>query len=93
MAGSGLVLSGCREIRKTHILTLSFDDGFRTSFSKLPKYMNGMDYSKNIPNARPLIILPGERGHYLTPALGAERASELFEVSQLAYSFFEEVLK
>lgn len=58
-----------------------------------PKESNAMHYAKNIPNARPLIILPGERGHYLTPAKGSERASELLEVSQLAYSFFEEVLK
>lgn len=50
-------------------------------------------YAKNIPTARPLIILPGERGHYLTPSRGTDRAFELREVSQLAYCFFEEVLR
>jgi predicted dienelactone hydrolase len=50
-------------------------------------------YGKYIPTARPVIILPGERGHYLTPARGTERAYELLEVSRLAYSFFEDVLK
>ena len=50
-------------------------------------------YAKYIPTARPLIILPGERGHYLTPFRGTDRAFELREVSQLAYCFFEEVLR
>jgi predicted dienelactone hydrolase len=54
---------------------------------------NAGHYAKNIPTARPLIILPGERGHYMTPSSGKDRAIELREVSQLAYHFFEEYLK
>ena len=50
-------------------------------------------YAKYIPTARPLIILPGERGHYLKPSRGTDRAYELLEVSHLAYRFFEDVLK
>jgi len=50
-------------------------------------------YAKYIPTARPLIILSGERGHYLTQSKGSERANELLEVSRLAFSFFEDVLK
>jgi predicted dienelactone hydrolase len=50
-------------------------------------------YAQDIPTAKPLIILPGERGHYLTPSRGTDQAFELREVSQLAYSFFEEVLR
>lgn len=58
-----------------------------------PMASNAAYYSKYIPTARPLLVLPGERGHYLTPSHGRERAFELREVSQLAYNFFQEVLK
>jgi predicted dienelactone hydrolase len=58
-----------------------------------PKKSNAEHYSKDIPSARPLIILPGERGHYLSPPAGTERSDELLEVSRLAFSFFQEVLK
>ena len=58
-----------------------------------PMALNAEHYVRNIPSARPLIILPGERGHYLKPSVGTERARELREVSQLAFSFFEEVLR
>jgi predicted dienelactone hydrolase len=58
-----------------------------------PKERDAEHYTKYIPTARPLIVLPGERGHYLTPGTGTERAVELREVSCLAYGFFEEVLK
>jgi predicted dienelactone hydrolase len=57
-----------------------------------PMELNAKYLSKNITMARPLIVLPGERGHYLTPAEGIKRALEFREVSQLAYHFFEEVL-
>jgi predicted dienelactone hydrolase len=58
-----------------------------------PGERNAGHYASLIPSARPLIILPGERGHYLTPATGTSRAVELQEVSTLAYGFFEKVLK
>jgi predicted dienelactone hydrolase len=57
-----------------------------------PMELNAKHLSKNITMARPLIVLPGERGHYLTPSVGIKRALEFREVSQLAYHFFEEVL-
>jgi len=58
-----------------------------------PMEPNAEHLSKNINTAKPLIILPGERGHYLKPSVGNERAFELREVSRLAYHFFEEMLK
>lgn len=58
-----------------------------------PRDHNAEYYTKNIPAARPLIVLPGERGHYLTPSRGTERSVELREVSQLAFVFFEDVLR
>lgn len=58
-----------------------------------PMDRNAAHYANIISTAKPLIILRGERGHYLTPPKGTERASELREVSQLAFHFFEEVLK
>jgi predicted dienelactone hydrolase len=57
-----------------------------------PKETNAGHYAALIPTARPLIILPGERGHYLGPSGETERAYELLEVSQLAYKFFNDVL-
>lgn len=58
-----------------------------------PKERNAAHYADNIPGARPLIVLPGERGHYLAPASGTGRSYELLEVSKIAYSFFEEVFQ
>ncbi|WPU96180.1 dienelactone hydrolase family protein [Mucilaginibacter sabulilitoris] len=58
-----------------------------------PKELNAMYYTQNIPTAKKLIILPGERGHYTKPPAGNERPAELQEVSEIAYKFFKEVLK
>jgi predicted dienelactone hydrolase len=58
-----------------------------------PAERNAGHYAALIHTAKPLIVLPGERGHYITPSTGTSRAGELLEVSTLAYNFFEEVLK
>ncbi|RYY28921.1 MAG: hypothetical protein EOO04_07855 [Chitinophagaceae bacterium] len=53
---------------------------------------NAKHYTENIATARPLIILPGERGHYIKPSAPQVRAAELQEVAKLAVDFFKEVL-
>jgi predicted dienelactone hydrolase len=59
-----------------------------------PKATNAAHYVQNIPTALPLIVLPGERGHYTHPPdHGHTRAQELQEVSALAYAFFRQILK
>jgi pimeloyl-ACP methyl ester carboxylesterase len=58
-----------------------------------PKELNAEYYAQNIPTARKLIVLPGERGHYTKPQLGHERPAELQEVSEIAYRFFRATLK
>jgi predicted dienelactone hydrolase len=58
-----------------------------------PMDLNAKHYTQNIPTALPLIVLPGERGHYIKPSTGNERPGELQEVSELAASFFKQVLK
>ena len=57
-----------------------------------PMDLNAKHYTQNIPTTLPLIVLPGERGHYLKPSTGRE-PYELQEVGQLAESFFKRVLK
>lgn len=58
-----------------------------------PKELNAMYYTQNIPTAKKLIVLPGERGHYTKSPAGNERPAELQEVSEIAYKFFKEALK
>lgn len=58
-----------------------------------PKELNAAYYTANIPTARKLIVLPGERGHYTKPQLAHERPVELQEVSEIAYQFFISTLK
>ena len=58
-----------------------------------PKGLNAEYYTANIPTARKLIILLGERGHYTKPQLAHERPVELQEVSEIAYRFFMSTLK
>ena len=58
-----------------------------------PKQLNAEYYTQNIPTARKLIVLPGERGHYTKPQLAHERPAELQEVSEIAYRFFKDTLK
>lgn len=58
-----------------------------------PMAANAAYYTQNIPTAGPLIVLPGERGHYTKPAVGNERPKELREVGELAVKFFNEVFK
>ncbi|MBB6109791.1 Predicted dienelactone hydrolase [Mucilaginibacter lappiensis] len=58
-----------------------------------PKELNAVYYTENIPTARKLIVLPGERGHYTQPQLAHERPAELQEVSEMAYQFFISTLK
>ena len=58
-----------------------------------PISSNAGHYAQHIPTSKKLIILPGERGHYMKPAEGTERAAELRELSLLAYHFFEGVFK
>lgn len=58
-----------------------------------PKATNAAHYVQDIPTALPLIVLPGERGHYTHPPdHGQTRAQELQEVSALAYQFFQKTL-
>ena len=57
-----------------------------------PLAENARHYAENIPSARKLIVLPGERGHYTKPPAGNERPLELRQVSELADQFFREVL-
>ena len=56
-----------------------------------PKAENAQYYAENIPSALPLIVLPGERGHYTKPPAGNERPGELEEVSKIAYQFFNKI--
>ncbi|MGN8069314.1 alpha/beta hydrolase family protein [Mucilaginibacter sp. 22184] len=58
-----------------------------------PKELNAEYYTENIPTAKKLIVLPGERGHYTKPQLAHERPAELQEVSEIAYQFFMSTLK
>jgi predicted dienelactone hydrolase len=59
-----------------------------------PKVTNATHYVQDIPTALPLIVLPGERGHYTHPPdHGQSRAEELQEVSKLACKFFQKTLK
>jgi predicted dienelactone hydrolase len=53
---------------------------------------NAKYYTDNIPSAKKLIVLPGERGHYTKPPLGNERPVELEEVSRIAFDFFNAIL-
>lgn len=55
-----------------------------------PMHNNAARYAANIPTARPLIVLPGERGHYTRPPAGNERPAELQEVAALAFRFFND---
>ena len=50
---------------------------------------NAKSYTDNIATARPLIILPGERGHYIKPSAPEVRAAELQEVAKLAVYFLK----
>lgn len=54
---------------------------------------NAAHYTQNIKTARPLIVLPGERGHYTKPPVGDERGKELQEIAELAVKFFNEIIK
>ena len=58
-----------------------------------PKELNAEYYTQNIPTAKKLIVLPGERGHYTRPQLAHERPVELQEVSEIAYRFFMDTIK
>jgi predicted dienelactone hydrolase len=58
-----------------------------------PKELNAEYYTQNIPTAKKLIVLPGERGHYTRPQLAHERPLELQEVSEIAYRFLMGTLK
>jgi predicted dienelactone hydrolase len=58
-----------------------------------PMEQNAKYYAQNIPTAKKLIILSGERGHYTKPPAGNERPAELQEVSEMAYQFFKGALK
>ncbi|HTI11602.1 MAG TPA: prolyl oligopeptidase family serine peptidase [Puia sp.] len=58
-----------------------------------PLAENARHFAENIPSARKLIVLPGERGHYTKPPATNERPLELQQVSEVACQFFNEVLK
>ncbi len=58
-----------------------------------PMDLNAKYYTQNIPTAKKLIILPGERGHYTKPPFANERPKELQQVSEIALRFFNDVLK
>lgn len=58
-----------------------------------PMSQNAEHFAKYIPFAKPLIVLPGERGHYTMPGVGKERAAGLQEVAQLSVNFFAGVFK
>jgi len=57
-----------------------------------PMSQNAEHFVKYIKQAKPLIVLTGERGHYNRPAVGTERPDGLREVAELAVKFFTEVL-
>jgi len=57
-----------------------------------PMAQNAEHFVRYIPSAKPLIVLPGERGHYTRPAVGRERPDGLKEVAELAVTFFKHVL-
>jgi predicted dienelactone hydrolase len=54
-----------------------------------PASTNAQRYAGFIPDAE-LIVLPGERGHYLSPVPSEQRQMELREVAELALRFFHE---
>ncbi|MDR3712425.1 MAG: hypothetical protein P4L51_06390 [Puia sp.] len=56
-----------------------------------PLARNARYYTENIPTAKPLIILSGERGHYLQPDTAHRYPAELEEVGGIAFRFFTEV--
>jgi pimeloyl-ACP methyl ester carboxylesterase len=54
-----------------------------------PAATSAKRYAKHIPNAQ-LVILSGERGHYLAPISPEQRRRELREVAEIALRFFRE---
>lgn len=58
-----------------------------------PMDQNAKHYTDNLPKAKKLIVLPGERGHYIKQVPVNERRVELQEVSEIACRFFKESLK
>jgi predicted dienelactone hydrolase len=57
-----------------------------------PLEINAKHYADHISKAK-LIILPGERGHYIKDQNKSGKGAELEEVSKLAFDFFEQPLK
>jgi predicted dienelactone hydrolase len=54
-----------------------------------PAESNAKHFARHIPGAR-LIVVPGERGHYLEPIAAEKRRAELREVAEMARRFFGE---
>ena len=57
-----------------------------------PASTNAKRYARYLPNAQ-LVVLPGERGHYLAAIAPEQRRDELREVAELALKFFREEMQ
>ncbi|HEY0944049.1 MAG TPA: hypothetical protein VGD81_02240 [Opitutaceae bacterium] len=54
-----------------------------------PAAGNARHFAAHIPHAR-LVVVPGERGHYLQPMAAEQRRRELREVAEMSANFFDE---
>jgi len=57
-----------------------------------PMAVNAQYYAQYIPSAK-IIILHGERGHYVRPTPDSVRAQQYKEVSEIAIGFFQKTLR
>ncbi|ACB73621.1 alpha/beta hydrolase family protein [Opitutus terrae] len=81
--GAGFTPEGLRDVNVPVLIVVGDADLIA------PADGNARHFAAHLPHAR-LVVVPGERGHYLRPIAAEQRRAELREVAELARTFFEE---